>query len=273
MGKALSKRKIKNGWLEEPPASPSSPREERSEAGASHHHDGLTNGVGEEAPAAPPASAERLPADTPPSAAHEPELSASVPPASALPVAPSAASAIPVAKITSLAELSPLEQRVCRLEDALAQLQASQSSRPSPRERFTDHRPAPPAPAPTPAPTPEGKGLLDLVRRSVAPADPPAGVRRHWLLLDAVAELRAMARMFVDPRYRMSKAGWAFSLGLLLAFLFSYWWVPGTSIPLFGYWIDKAVDLALAYALFRVLTREARRYRETAPDLPPSLRL
>jgi hypothetical protein len=180
-----------------------------------------------------------------------------------------------------LAELSPLEQRIRRLEVALARLQAARSSVPPPRERVTNQRPVPPPAAPAQAP--EEKGLLDRVRQSIAPADPPAaapaaglvpaGLRRHWLLLDAVAELRAMGRMFVDPRYRMSKAGWAVSLGLLVALLFSYWWVPGTSIPLFGYWLNKAVDLALAYALLRVLTREARRYRETAPDLPPSLRL
>jgi hypothetical protein len=29
----------------------------------------------------------------------------------------------------------------------------------------------------------------------------------------------------------------------------------------------------LAYFLFKILIREARRYRETAPDLPASLRL
>jgi hypothetical protein len=33
------------------------------------------------------------------------------------------------------------------------------------------------------------------------------------------------------------------------------------------------VDLLLLYSMFKILGHEARRYRETAPDLPPSLRL
>jgi hypothetical protein len=182
--------------------------------------------------------------------------------------------------------VSPLEKRVRRLEDAFAQFQAARSSAPPPKERFTDH--PPPAAPPVPVPGAAGKGgLLDRVRQVIVRADPPAAprvaaaaaapvaaaVRRKGLLLDALAELRAILRMFVDPRYRMSKTGWLLSLGLLVALLFSYWWVPGTSLPLFGYWLNKAVDLALAYALFKVLFYQARRYRETAPDLPPSLRL
>jgi hypothetical protein len=79
--------------------------------------------------------------------------------------------------------------------------------------------------------------------------------------------------MFVDPRYRMSWAGRLVPLALAFAFVFSYWWVPGTSIPLVGFWLNKAADLAVAFVLFKVLTGEARRYRETAPDLPPTLRL
>ncbi len=270
----MSKRKIKNGWLEEPPSSLTPARgEARSEPGSPTYQPEQTNGFGEEEPAAPAVSPEPAVVSEP--AEHEPKLVSST-----APVTPSAASGVPVAQAMPLAELAPLEQRVRRLEDALAQLQAARSPVP-PRERITRQ---PPSPRPsTPEPVPEAKGLLDRVRQSIAPTDPaaaesaaalvPPGLRRHWLVLDVVAELRAMARMFVDPRYRMSKAGWAASLGLFVAFLFSYWWVPGTSIPLFGTWINKAIDLVLAYALFRVLTREARRYRETAPDLPPSLRL
>jgi hypothetical protein len=37
--------------------------------------------------------------------------------------------------------------------------------------------------------------------------------------------------------------------------------------------LDKIVDLALSYILWKVLIHEARRYRQTAPDLPRSMRL
>ena len=42
---------------------------------------------------------------------------------------------------------------------------------------------------------------------------------------------------------------------------------------LIGFLLDRAIFLVLAYALFKVLTREATRYRMTSPDIPPSMRL
>jgi hypothetical protein len=79
--------------------------------------------------------------------------------------------------------------------------------------------------------------------------------------------------MFVDPRYRLSWFGRVVPIVLTAAIATSHWWVIGSSIPLFGSVLDKAVDLVLAFALFKVLGHEARRYRETSPDLPPHLRL
>jgi hypothetical protein len=63
---------------------------------------------------------------------------------------------------------------------------------------------------------------------------------------------------------------------LFAAFLFTKFWFP------FALVLEKAnlawlvvvpVDLLLLYSMFKILGHEARRYRETAPDLPPSLRL
>jgi hypothetical protein len=191
---------------------------------------------------------------------------------------------VPVAAIAPLepGDVSPLELRVRRLEDALAQLQAGKPSEVRPAERFT---PQPDAP-----PSPPGPGLLSLGRRwlgksdqqpkaaAPAQADPPTPtvpvrVRGAWFLLEALAELRAIYRMYVDPRYKMSWTGWVVPLLLLAAIVTSYWWMPGTIIPVFGYWLNKIYDLVFAYALCKILSREARRYRETAPDLPSSLRL
>lgn len=293
----MSKRKVKNGWLEEPLSSLPSPLGEGAfDPGSSPVHSGRSNGAGDDGPAAPPADS-----PSPPAAAPEPAAAESAPPPPpgedlrpdppAAPVSeatPDPAAEPPVAQAAPPdADVPPLERRVRRLEEAIAELQAARSFGPPPKERFTDRRPpeAPPAPAPPVAGA--RSGLLEKVRKVIVRADPPAAppgaaavaalvpaaAHRKGLLLDAVAELRAMSRMFVDPRYRMSKLGWLAALGLLVALLFSYWWVPGTSLPLFGYWLNKAVDLALAYALFKVLFYQARRYRETAPDLPPSLRL
>jgi hypothetical protein len=88
-----------------------------------------------------------------------------------------------------------------------------------------------------------------------------------------MAEGRAIVRMYVDPRYRLSWSGRFVPLILAVAFLTSCWWVPLASIPIFGTVIDKIIDLALGFVLFKVLSHEARRYRQTSPDLPPTLRL
>ena len=102
----------------------------------------------------------------------------------------------------------------------------------------------------------------------------PPGVRRTWILFDALRELRAMYCMYFDPRYRLSWLGRLVPLAIMLLILTSNVWMPGTGLPWpLGLIIDKAADLILAYFLVKLLSHEARRYRETAPDLPPSLRL
>ncbi len=85
-----------------------------------------------------------------------------------------------------------------------------------------------------------------------------------------------MIYMYVDPRYRLSWTGYVLPPLLFVAYLLSYYWVPFTSL-LDGMKLSRLltvpVDVLLLYSMFKILGREARRYRETAPDLPPSLRL
>jgi hypothetical protein len=176
------------------------------------------------------------------------------------------------------AALAPLETRIRRLEEALAHLQEVQAR--------AGH-PVPPAfliqppPAQNSAPS-TGAMLLDVGKRlfrSSAESPPPAAEAgrprqgRRWLLGEIVAEARVILRMFLDPRYKLTFFGRVVPLLLVAAIVLSYWWVPGTSIFIVGTLLDKVVDLVLAFVLFKVLGHEARRYRETSPDLPPHLRL
>jgi hypothetical protein len=117
-------------------------------------------------------------------------------------------------------------------------------------------------------------GLLEAGKRLLgsAPAQMRAA-RRAWLFWDALAEARAIFRMYVDPRYRLSWSGRVVPPVLLVAFVTTGWWVPLTAVPGVGWVVRRAVELVLGFVLFKVLGYEARRYRETAPDLPPSLRL
>jgi hypothetical protein len=200
-------------------------------------------------------------------------------------VHPAPEPAVPVAPVapTSEAALSPLEQRVCRLEQAVAELQELRGVRPAEPPGGPACGPAPvPNASPFPSPT---AILVDVPRRMIgamvgaahelprpaAPAAPPRPQRR-WLLFDALAEARAIVRMFLDPRYHLPWPARVLPLVLLAAILTSSW-LPFMGIPVVGGLLNKVIDLVLAFLLFKVLGHEARRYRETAPDLPPTLRL
>ncbi len=183
--------------------------------------------------------------------------------------------------MSHLANTLSLEQRVRRLEDALALLQ---EQRPAEQPAV-----APPTAAvPNETPPTSTAILLDVGKRLLGAASPTAASAPlpipsiaqpanragiMWLLWDTWAEARIIVRMFVDPRHHLSWSARLLPLILLAAILTSYYWVPGSSIPLLGSWINKAVDLLLAFLLFKWLGHEARRYRHTSPDLPTSLRL
>jgi hypothetical protein len=161
-----------------------------------------------------------------------------------------------------------LEQRVQRLEDAVATLQDSTRLEERVTERVAERlagcgptsiqpcndrfmespRPTVPAmPRPTTGATPP-------------PAPDPVILRQPWLLVDVLAELAAIFRMFFDVRYHV---GWSARLTVLVLvplLLLSHWWLALVGIPFVGPIFDKVVDLFLAFVIFKALSREARRY-------------
>jgi hypothetical protein len=223
----------------------------------------------------------------PPSPEIDRNPSASVDLARLPPPSPPVAAATPLGLASVEEVLTPLEQRIRRIEDVLAHLQEQRSG----ETRVVTHpaSPSPPASSPAmPAASASTAALFDMGKRLLgsaahavmqAPA-PPSGAppssvggRSFWLLWDTWAEARAIVRMFVDPRYHLPWSARVLPLSLVAAIITSYYWMPGTTIPVLGTWLNKAVDLMLAFVLFKWLGHEARRYRQTSPDLPPNLRL
>jgi hypothetical protein len=158
-----------------------------------------------------------------------------------------------------------LEERVRRLEDILAGMQHSSTA-----IQETPPQPPPEAPAPELPPVPP-----DAVQRT-PPATPPwlsSGLfpSHRWLPFEMLAEFRAMIRMYLDPRYRLTWQTRLLPPVILFGMFLSWFLVSG--IAVIGFLLDRALFLVLAYALFKVLTREATRYRMTSPDIPPSMRL
>jgi len=100
-----------------------------------------------------------------------------------------------------------------------------------------------------------------------------------WLLVDVYAEARALLRMYLDRRFRLTWQARLLPLILVAAIATSWIWLPGAEIfnkvtlGIGGTLYVKVIDLVLAFVLFKVLHREVSRYRSTSLDLPPSLRL
>lgn len=158
-----------------------------------------------------------------------------------------------------------LEERVRRLEDILADLQHTR----------TDIQERPSLPPPE-LPAPERPPLSPDDVQLPPPPDTPwlsPGLfpSQRWLPIEMLAEFRAMIRMYIDPRYRLTWQTRLLPALILVAMFLS--WLTFAHLTLIGFLLDRIVFLVLAYALFKVLTREATRYRMNSPDIPPSMRL
>jgi hypothetical protein len=179
-----------------------------------------------------------------------------------------------------------LEQRVQRLEDAVATLQDTGPLEDRVVERLSDRlglrlpgreperrveRPVEhmvTADRRTPLPVTDGSPPEELDQWR--PARRP-GVKRHsWLLFDLIAELRAMVGMFFDVRYHIAWSTRLTVLILLALILTSGLWSPLSWIPIVSGIIDKVVDLILAFCVYHALSREVRRYREIKGASSPS---
>lgn len=187
-------------------------------------------------------------------------------------------------------EVAPLEQRVRQLEDAVAQLQDTDELEERVATRVTE-RMSRNVPVAVAQPAESGgvfsrlpRALLPLSVTTIDPARPsPAGPGTQpvgWrALLDLLPEFRTFWRMYVDPRYRLTWLARIVAPVLFIAILLSWWWLPfalalQTLSGIVATLYVKAADLALAFFLYKALSREARRYRDAFPDAtsaPPAV--
>jgi hypothetical protein len=161
-------------------------------------------------------------------------------------------------------QLDELEKRVHDLEAAgqdTTGLEEKIASRVA--DRLTA-APAPPAQAP---------GLLEAGRRLMPAAlggrrkAAGSSQRQGWLIPELYAEVRAIFWMFLDTRYRL---GWTCRLipPILVSVLFISWFLLDGRLFYFGTIIDRLIEIALVVIAYKVLSREARRYRDTVGDFP-----
>jgi hypothetical protein len=177
----------------------------------------------------------------------------------------------------------PLEQRIQQLESALAGLHDLQAMEERIAERIAQQLQT--------AVSAEAQRLLAAQRQTAAPAaalpipdaggQVPSGPRNDnpspraasplvgpmlaglpSLLLDVCRDLLAIFWMFVDLRYAVAWPTRVLTVIVLVAILTSSWWDPLAYLWLVGPWLDKLVDLVLAFVMFKALSRETRRYSD-----------
>ncbi len=139
--------------------------------------------------------------------------------------------------------VASLEQRVQRLEEAVTALQEKKAA----EQPLVKAGPPPIEDVPP--------------SRQNDPPITPVLPRHPWLLIDIISEARTMVRMFFDIHYRMA---WYTRVSviiilvlILISGLFLGW------LPLgIGFVLVKIFDLVMAFIAYKILSREARRYRD-----------
>ena len=170
-----------------------------------------------------------------------------------------------------------LELRIRRLEEAVAGLQDTKQIEERVVERVSDKLSRVSNPGIQESPSflmSAGRHILPaalgMSAESAASADPRnhsgASPRRAWWLFEAYDDLRAMVRMYSDYRYRRHMTWTAFltPFVFLACILMVWFWMP-TSLPVLGVglaFLDKVVDVLLAFFAYKILSRELVRYRD-----------
>jgi hypothetical protein len=163
-----------------------------------------------------------------------------------------------------------LAERVERLEDAMARLQAGPNSATFEeqlservlklfKEKAAQQR------------VPTTVGVMSAVPQ--LGSGPPAGTINlpteqslwSWLMVGVLGELKLILRMYLDPRYRLSRLTQFGAPGVLLGIVGNYFFFNYSCllpIPFLPQIVERGVIVILAYVLVKILSREAGRYRQ-----------
>ena len=98
------------------------------------------------------------------------------------------------------------------------------------------------------------------------------------LVFEMGAEVKSLFSMYLDRHARMRWTGWLLPPALFVLIMTSIFWFPGLSwaynfSPMLATLLNVPIVLILGYFLYRLLTWEAKRYRDAVADLPRTPRL
>jgi hypothetical protein len=159
-----------------------------------------------------------------------------------------------------------LEQRVGRLEDAVAAIQDTHLMEDRVVERVVQRIEQVPLPPPS-----TGSGVFATAARMLLPKtvdavpdDPAApaadGTKSPWLIVEVLNELRWMLRMLTDYRYRMTWTGRTVLVVAIIVVVLSWFMLSG--LPFVGGLLDRAVLIVAVIATYKAMSRELVRYRD-----------
>lgn len=155
-----------------------------------------------------------------------------------------------------------LEDRVRQLETALAddattdRVIARLSSIAAERERSPDSERMLVLATPADAPPPPQGAVLH-------PPGPNDLGERKWFLHQVMAEVRLIATMYFDPRYRISRTTQFALPGIALIMIFNYFFFSAwVTIPFLSPVVERLLVVILTLVGYKLITRELARYRE-----------
>lgn len=155
------------------------------------------------------------------------------------------------------------EDRIRRLEEAVAALQETELVEERVAERVVGRLRKSPPPELSELAGREPRAVSEPPANGSATASPESAAtpeKSGWLFLDLWTELRTMARMIADHRFKLSVTARLGPIGVLVGYIFA--WLLIGSIPFVGWALERVIDVALIVILYVILGREARRYRD-----------
>jgi hypothetical protein len=161
----------------------------------------------------------------------------------------------------------PVDSRVRRLEEAVAALQDTHlmEDRVADRvvqrlKRLAGRENGSVVVESSTAIVPTAEATKSQSQSSFAPPDPD---RPTWLLFDLWAEVRTFGKMLFDHRYPFSYSG---RFGpICIAFVYVFCWFFVSGMPIIGGVVERIIDIILAVLLYKIMSREVRRYRTMFP--------
>src|SRR5262245_2053830 len=118
------------------------------------------------------------------------------------------------------------------------------------------------------APLPEVSIPSTLVPGGQTVLNTVNAARRPWLLIDLVREFGVMFRMYMDPRYRVRRATQLMVPLILGLFVASYLFFNSLfDVRVLSPILEHVVAIVLSVLLYKVLSREAARYRQMLANL------